>query len=141
MKDQETFERILTSLCEGEEGMDTFHFTKEPGISTYLGVGFKADSKNGSVELMQPYLIERILTLFDVKDKFNCQSTPATKPLLIKDENGKDRKCSWNYCQAIGMLNYLQTTTRPDLAFAVHQTVRFSIDPKLIHERAVQRIF
>ena len=38
------------------------------------------------------------------------------------------------------MLNYLQATSRPDLAVAVHQAARFCIDPKLSHERAVIRI-
>ena len=38
------------------------------------------------------------------------------------------------------MMNYLKKTTRPELAFAVHQCVRFCEDPKLSHERAVHRI-
>ena len=38
------------------------------------------------------------------------------------------------------MLNYLQASTRPDLAFSVHQCARFSQDPKLSHEQAVRRI-
>ena len=55
-------------------------------------------------------------------------------------EQGHDRKCSWNYRQAIGMLNYLQGSTRPDISFAVHQCARFCQEPKLCHERAVRRI-
>ena len=54
--------------------------------------------------------------------------------------NGKPRKATWNYRQANGMLNYLQATSRPELAFAVHQCARFAIDPKLSHERAIKRI-
>ena len=38
------------------------------------------------------------------------------------------------------MLNYLEKTTRPELAFAVHQCARFCEDSKLSHERAVHRI-
>jgi len=38
------------------------------------------------------------------------------------------------------MLNYLQGSTRPDISMAVHQCARFCNDPKLSHERAVQRI-
>ena len=38
------------------------------------------------------------------------------------------------------MLNYLQNSTRPDLSMAVHQSARFSINPKLSHECAVKRI-
>ena len=38
------------------------------------------------------------------------------------------------------MLNYLATSTRPDLAFAVHQCAKFCSNPKLSHETAVKRI-
>jgi hypothetical protein len=38
------------------------------------------------------------------------------------------------------MLTYLSTSTRPDIAFAVHQCARFSIAPKRIHEVAIRRI-
>ena len=38
------------------------------------------------------------------------------------------------------MLNYLAGSTRPDIAFIVHQTARFANDPKISHERAIKRI-
>ena len=75
---------------------------------------------------------------FDSKQ--NSRPIPAVKPLLHKDKDGPERKCDWNYRQAIGILTYLQNTTRPDIAMSVHQTARFCTEPKLIHERAVKRI-
>ena len=38
------------------------------------------------------------------------------------------------------MLGYLQGSTRPDIATAVHQCARFCNDPRLSHERAIRRI-
>ena len=38
------------------------------------------------------------------------------------------------------MFMYLQGTSRPDIAMAVHQCARFSIDPRISHEKAVKRI-
>ena len=38
------------------------------------------------------------------------------------------------------MLTYLQGTTRPDIAMAVHQCARLSINPMLSHERAIKHI-
>ena len=40
----------------------------------------------------------------------------------------------------IGMLNYLKGSTRPDLAFSVHQCARFSEDPKASHKQDVRQI-
>ena len=36
----------------------------------------------------------------------------------------------WNYCSVIGCLNFLEKSTRPDIACDVHQCARFSADPK-----------
>ena len=73
-------------------------------------------------------------------DSVNPKPTPAVSPLLHKDLDGLERKNNWKYRQVIGMLGYLQGSTRPDISMAVHQCARFSVDPRLSHERAVKRI-
>lgn len=83
--------------------------------------------------------MDRILKLMYVEGD-NEKPTPATKPLLTKDADGLPRKYDWNYRQAIGMLNYLAGSTRPDISMAVHQCARFCNDPKISHERTVRRI-
>ena len=70
----------------------------------------------------------------------NTRKNQAIKPLLFKDIVGLSRKHLWNYRHAIGMLTYLTSTTRPDLAMAVHQAARFCIFPKLSHEGAINRV-
>ena len=62
------------------------------------------------------------------------------KPLLHRDENGSERKESWNYRSVQGMINYLAGSTRPDIAFSTHQCARFCNNPKLLHETAMKRI-
>ena len=37
-------------------------------------------------------------------------------------------------------MSYLQGMTRPDISMAVHKAMRFCIDLKLSHKRAIQRI-
>ena len=111
-------------------------------VSSYLGVKVVYDEQNGAISLTQPFLIERILELLGnaVKDA-NVKHTPAEyKVSLHKDADGPARKQQWSYRSAIGMLNYLAATTRPDILCAVHSAARFSADPKLIHEQAVKRI-
>ena len=79
--------------------------------------------------------------LGDAVKEANVKSTPSVyKEVLHKDEFGPERKQSWHYRSAIGMLNYLAASTRPDCLFAVHQCARFSVNPKLSHERALKRI-
>jgi hypothetical protein len=40
----------------------------------------------------------------------------------------------------IGKLNYLEKSTRPDIAYAVHQCARFAANPKKEHGIAVKHI-
>ena len=45
-----------------------------------------------------------------------------------------------DYIHAIEILIYLQGTSRPDIAMAVHHATRFTNETKLSHERVVDRI-
>ena len=143
-KNQKVFDELISSLRNGPEKFD---LTDDGNIKNYLGVDIEKTSfdkdTNGSkyevFDMKQPYLMDRILKLLSVEGD-NIKPTPATKPILTKDTDGLPRKYEWNYRQAIGMLNYLAGTTRPDISMAVHQCARFCNDPKLSHERAVRRI-
>ena len=44
---------------------------------------------------------------------------------------------NFNYCSAVGKLNYLGQTTRPDIQYAVHQVAKYSSDPRLEHGEAI----
>ena len=135
-KDKTLADDLISSLHE------QFTLSEEDDVSAYLGVKMKIDKEDNTVSMSQPFLIDRIIDLLgnDVRDA-NTKSTPAVyKEILHKDEEGPDRKQPWNYRSAIGMLNYLVASTRPDCLFAVHQCARFSANPKLCHERAVKWI-
>ena len=97
-------------------------------------------NKDQSFEMKQPFLIDRILALLEIDDKVHSKSTPVVKPLLHKDKEADPRVRTWNYRAAIGMLNYLKSSTRPEISTAVHQCARFSLDPRITHERAIMRI-
>ena len=119
-----------------------FTLSEEDDVSAYLGVKMEIDKDNNTVTMSQPFLIDRIINLLgDAVKESNVKDSPAVyKEYLHKDEAGPDRKQDWNYRSAIGMLNYLAASTRPDCLYAVHQCARFSSNPKLSHERAVKRI-
>ena len=130
--------RFIKSLTDGPE---KFEFTEEGSLESYLGVKF-VDYANGTqFEMTQPFLIDRVIDAIGFDPRMtDARPTPAVKPLLHKDLNGELRRTSWNYRSVIGMMNYLQQSTRPDISFAVHQCARFCEDPKRSHERAVKRI-
>ena len=113
--------------------------TEEGEVATYLGVDVKRSSDGSTIELRQPYLIQRILECLKVTDA-NHKTTPSVKPLLHKDTDGSERKDNWDYRSIQGMLNYLAGSTRPDIAFSTHQCARFCNDPKHIHETAMKHI-
>ena len=60
--------------------------------------------------------------------------------LLQPDPNGEPFDQPWSYRSIIGKLNFLEKSTRPDLAYAVHQCARFTADPRKSHGEAVKRI-
>jgi hypothetical protein len=66
--------------------------------------------------------------------------TPALKNPLVRDENGEPPNGAYNYASVIGMLQYLQGHSRPDITFAVSQCARFVHSPHRSHEIKLERI-
>ena len=87
-KDKQVLEDLVKSLKN-----KNFILTDEGSLDKYLGVDVKR-KKDGSLELVQPFLIERILTLLGMNHEsmHNIKPTPAVKPLLNKDIMGENRR-------------------------------------------------
>ena len=135
--DVKIIDDFIKSMQDGEKG---FTITADGDLARFLGVEMK-HHKDGSIEMTQKHLINRILEVCRIDiSELNGRDTPAVKPLLHKDLSGEKRKQDWNYRSAVGMLNYLASSTRPDLVMAVHQCARFNNSPMLSHERAITRI-
>ena len=109
----------------------------EGDINAYLGINVTRPTKD-TIKLNQPALIKRIIDSLHLKDQ-RQHDTPADQT-LTRDENGAERKLDYHYRSLIGQLNYLTSSTRPDIQFATHQCARFCNDPKLSHEIAAKRI-
>ena len=94
-------------------------------MDKYLGVDIQKLEKNEFL-LRQPFLITRIIEALRFDDKMtNKRSVPVVGPLLSRDTDGPARKWKWSYRSVIGMLGYLQVSTRPDISMAVHQCAPF----------------
>jgi hypothetical protein len=91
--------------------------------------------------LSQPQLIASILKDLGVDGSSNSCSIPALSSVILqKYGQSKNHHENWDYQSVIGKLNYLEKSTRPDLAYAVHQCARFAANPKVEHTKAVKMI-
>ena len=114
-----------------------FELTEEGDFSKFLGINF--ERKNQQIIMTQTGLIDRIAEATGLQSA-NPNHTPAHHEALGKDLDGPLMSDTWSYRSIVGMLLYLSTNTRPDIAFAVSQVARFSNDPKQSHATAVKVI-
>ena len=105
-----------------------FVLTSQGSVGAYPGIDIRHTS-NGYLELCQPGHINKIITACGLQDQSSTHNTPSTM-ILTADATGPPREHQWNYRSIICMLNYLASSTRPDIAFAVHQCARFTTAPR-----------
>ena len=117
---------------------DDLEMTVEGDVSAYLGIDFER-LNNGQIKLKQYGLIDKVLKATGLQD-CNPDKTPASQTPLGKDQDGEDYAEQWSYASVVGMLLYLASNSRPEIAYAVHQCARFTHNPKTSHAKAVKRI-
>jgi hypothetical protein len=111
----------------------------EDSVAGFLGVHIDRNTENGTVKLTQSGLAKRVVEALNVGAQPR-KFTPALKNPLVKDEHGEPPNGAYNYASVIGMLQYLQGHSRPDITFAVSQCARFVHSPRRSHEIALERI-
>ena len=117
-----------------------FNMTDEGNLSDYLGVKVE-HLPNGNTKLSQLHLIQQIINDLGYNERTGTKPTPAASTIkLNRDIHGQSMHEEWHYRSVIGKLNFVEKSTRPDIAYAVHQCARFSSDPKESHANAVKRI-
>jgi hypothetical protein len=128
----------IQKIIEELDGL--YDMTDEGDITDYLGVNVEK-LPDGNISLTQPHLIEQVISLVNFQPKTKSKPTPASpSKILRKDESAPPHKADWSYRQLIGKLNFLEKSTRPDIAYAVHQCARFSQSPRESHTEAATRI-
>jgi hypothetical protein len=140
-KTEEGIDDVIESLRNPKQkSFDKFILNVEDDYAGFLGIDIRRND-DGTIELIQIGLIDRVLKALGLDDDdVTTRLEPAAKETLGKDEEGPPRKESWSYPSLIGMMLYLASNSRPDIAFAVHQCARFNHCPRLCHEVAVKRI-
>ena len=134
-------DEVIDSLRKpkANEGSKKFLLNIEDDYAGFLGININK-TKTGK-ELLQTGLIDRILQALSLdNENITIRTEPASTTPLGKETTGAPRKEEWSYSSIIGMMLYLASNSRPDIAFAVHQCARFNHCPRLKHEQAVKRI-
>ena len=117
-----------------------FDISYEGDITDYLGVHITRTSSQG-IQLTQKKLINSIIRDMNLLETTKARDTPIkTTTLLTKGENLNKHAATWKYRSILGKLNFLEKSTRPDLAYAVHNCARFMEDPRENHTTAVMDI-
>ena len=130
-------QKIIDDFVQALEAKG-LQLTKEGSFSEFLGLKFE-NHPDGSIEMTQKGLIQKILKATMMED-CNPNSLPAATVALGSDKEGEPMEEAWSYRAICGMLLYLSTNTRPDIAFAVSQVCRFSSRPTKKHATAVKTI-
>ena len=135
---------IKTFKDDGNEF--NWEHTIEGDLHSFLGVTIQEVKKqeNGKQvigwKFTQSGLIKKILQATGMVYCNGKDSPTESTKVLGSDTNGHPSKEEWKYGSIIGMMLYLAANSRPDIAFAVHQSARFTHAPKRSHEQAVLRI-
>jgi len=123
-KNPKDIDRLVESLRK-----KGFELTQEGSFSEFLGI--KITPVGTGLHMTQRGLIDKVVSALGLE---NCRPnwTPAQQGALGIDPDGPPMKEDWLYPSVVGMLLYLSTNTRPDIAYAVSQVARFNHSPKAI---------
>ena len=115
--------------------------TIEGSLQDFLGINIDRRD-DGTINMTQPLLIDKILAdLRLTQENVNIKTTPmASSRILFRHHESQPHDDSFHYRSIVGKLNYLEKSSRPDIAYAVHQCARYSTDPKMEHGAAIKWI-
>lgn len=113
--------------------------TIEGTLEDFLGVNIERKD-DGTIHLTQPHLINGILKDLRMdRDNVKTKQTPTASSKLISFHSKSEKfDGSFHYRSVIGKLNFLEKSTRPDIAFITHQCARYSVDPRKEHGEAIR---
>ncbi|KAE9138475.1 hypothetical protein PF010_g950 [Phytophthora fragariae] len=121
------------------EDLDKEYGLKDQGLlAQYLGV--EVEQTADHIFINQSEYAREILTKFGYAEAHSVGNPMEVNALLVPLGDGEESDTSFPYREAVGMLMYLATSTRPDLAFALSQLSRFVAKPSSKHVGALKRV-
>ena len=136
-KDQRDIDKAIKDLRNTKKTKRKLTLEDQGDVNDYLGINFER-LPDGKLKLTQPQIIDDILRELGIDDKWISKLVPASPTkILSRNINEDSVEPPFDYRKVIGKLNFLEKSTRPDIAYAVHQCARFCADPKQSHIDAV----
>ncbi|KAG3062131.1 hypothetical protein PI124_g22722 [Phytophthora idaei] len=121
------------------EELDSAYGIKDQGLLTeYLGI--EVEQTASSTTIRQSKYAREILAEFGYEQAHAVGNPMETNARLVPLEESAEADTNFEYRKAIGMLMYLTTGTRPDLAYAVGQLSRFVSKPSSKHVGTLKRV-
>ena len=103
-------DEAIHKLCKSNCNIDD-----QGNLNDYLGVNVRVT--DDGILLTQPHLIDQIIedTSISTRTQDKLTTAPSTK-ILYNDPNGKAYDHKFDYRSIVGKLNFLEKSTRPDIA-------------------------
>ncbi|GJT67365.1 retrovirus-related pol polyprotein from transposon TNT 1-94 [Tanacetum coccineum] len=110
---------------------------KDMGLADVI-LGIKIIRTQNGLVLSQAHYVDKILNTHNAGDSGQAR-TPIDTSLHLSKNRGLG-VAQLEYSRIIGMLMYLMTGTRPDLAYAVSRLSRYTSNPSYGHWKAITRV-
>ena len=115
--DPKLINRTISDLRNSSKNFD---IDDQGDVSEVLGVDV-THLKDGSIKLTQPHLIDMIVKDLHLQENTKEKSTPAlSSQILYPDVDGKDMGDEFHCRSVIGMLNFLEKSTRIDITVFIN---------------------
>ncbi|GJU35661.1 retrovirus-related pol polyprotein from transposon TNT 1-94 [Tanacetum coccineum] len=110
---------------------------KDLGLADVI-LGIKIIRTQNRLVLSQAHYVDKILNTHNAGDS-GLARTPIDTSLHLSKNRG-ECVAQLEYSRIIGMLMYLMTSTRPDLAYVVSRLSRYTSNPSNAHWKAITRV-
>jgi len=132
-KEKGDIDKMIASL------KTTFDLREEDNVAGFLGIKMNY-LDDGSIELRQDGLADRIINALGLDELSNPSWTPTDATPLGADKDGDPFSEEFNYRSVVGMMLYLSGNSYPEISFAVSQCARFVQHPTVKHGAALKKI-
>ncbi|KAE9281523.1 hypothetical protein PR003_g27655 [Phytophthora rubi] len=129
-------EEFKTQLFQ--ELNDAYGIKDQGLLTSYLGV--EVDQTPEAITIRQGKYAREILAKLGYEQAHSVGNPMEVNARLAPLGSDEDADTSFPYREAVGMLMYLATSTRPDLAFALGQLSRFVAKPSSKHVGTLKRV-